>query len=414
MNFPILGKMRETMAGPRTHLISFEEASRLIAAHASPLGVERVGLDRADGRVLAGPVIARRTSPAVLLSAMDGYAVRESDIARMPVSLRIAGKSFAGAGFGQDLPPMACVRIFTGAPAPTGTDRVIMQEDVCTDGGLASFSRPLSKARHLRLPGSDFSKGDTIAGPGDPLTPQRLVGIAASGNTDLEAFRQPRVAILCCGDELVEPGIAAFAPDGIPESISYGVAALVRRWGGTVTGRCRLPDNLSCLEAGARAAAAVADVIAVIGGASVGERDFAKQAFGSLGLDPIFTKVAIKPGKPVWFGRAGGTYVVGLPGNPTSALVTARLFLAPLLAGLSGGCAGDALSWRMMPAAMPIAGCDGRDLFIRATVGGGGAAPLSNQDSAGQKALADATLLIWQGRGEPPVVAGTPVRTLVF
>lgn len=414
MNLPILAKMRETPVRPGTHLISFEEASQLIAAHASPLGVERVGLDQADGRILAKPIIARRTSPAVLVSAMDGYAVRESDIARMPASLQIAGRSFAGAGFGQDLPPMACVRIFTGAPAPTGTDRVVVQEDVCADGELANFSRPLPKARHLRLPGSDFSEGDTIVDAGCLLTPQRLVGIAASGNADLEVFRQPRVAILCCGDELVEPGPAKFAPDGIPESISYGVASLVRRWGGTVSGRWRLPDNLSRLEAAARAAAAVADIIVAIGGASVGERDFAKQAFASLRLDPIFTKVAIKPGKPVWFGRVGKTRVVGLPGNPTSALVTARLFLAPLLAGLSGGCPDDVLDWQMMPTATPIVGCNDRDLFIRAVVVDGRAAPLSNQDSAGQKALADATLLIWHRREEPPATAHTPVRTLVF
>ncbi|MBN9554542.1 MAG: molybdopterin molybdotransferase MoeA [Alphaproteobacteria bacterium] len=398
----------------KKQLISFEDASKLIAMNAEPLGSEWISLERADGRILAKPVMARRTSPSVLLSAMDGYAVRDSDIADMPASLEIAGKSFAGNGFGKGLPPRACVRVFTGAPVPNGAERVVMQEDVCTDGAFAVFSHPPAKTRHLRFPGSDFSKGDVIAEAGRLLTPQRLVGIAASGNANLEVFRQPSVAILCCGDELVEPGLATFTPDGIPESISYGVAALVRRWGGTIADRHRLPDDLSRLQDAAHTAAAIADVVVVIGGASVGERDFAKQAFAALGLDPLFTKVAIKPGKPVWFGRMGRTYVVGLPGNPTSALVTARLFLAPLLAGLSGGRADDALDWQMTPAATAIAGCNDRDLFIRATMACGCAMPLSDQDSAGQKALADATLLIWQGRGTSPVGANTPIKTLIL
>lgn len=394
--------------------ILFEEASQLIAAHAIPLGIEHIDLDRADGRILGKSAIAQRTSPPFLMSAMDGYAVRDADFTHIPISLKIAGKSFAGTGFGKDLSPRTCVRIFTGAPAPKGTDRVVIQEDVRTDGETAIFSYALSKARHLRFPGSDFAKGDIIVRAGQILTPQRLVGIAASDIADLEVFRQPRVAILCCGDELAEPGVAKQSPNSTPESISYGIAALARRWGGTVVGRWRQPDDLACIQIAASEAAEHADVVVVIGGASVGERDFAKQAFFPLDLDLIFSKVAIKPGKPVWFGRAGGTLVLGLPGNPTSALVTARLFLAPLLAGLSGGNKDDALDWRMTPAATAIAGCSDRDLFIRAAAISSGTAPLSDQDSASQKALANATLLIWHGRGEPPVEANALVRTLTF
>lgn len=395
-------------------MIFFEDACQAIAAHAAPLGTESVGLDRADGRALAAPVIARRTSPPALLSAMDGYAVRDADIAHPPVTLKIAGKSFAGAGFGQPLPPGACVRIFTGAPAPIGTERIVIQEDVRSDGGLAHFSQPPSKARHLRPPGSDFTKGDIIVPAGRLLAHQHLVGIAAAGVAEAAVFRQPRVAILACGDELVEPATTDALSDKIPESISWGVAALARRWGGVVAGRWRLPDDPAQIQARARAAAADADVIIVIGGASVGEHDFAKQAFAPLGLELIFSKVAIKPGKPVWFGKVAGALVLGLPGNPTSALVTARLFLAPLLAGLSGRNSADALDWQTAPAAAPTGGNSDRDQFIRGISGPAGVTSLPDQDSAGQKALADATLLIWHGRGQLPVAAGTPVRTLLF
>lgn len=394
--------------------MSFEEASQLIAAYANPLGVEQIGLAQADGRILAKPVIAQRTSPAVLLSAMDGYAVRESDCTRMPSALKIAGKSFADAGFGRDLPTGECVRIFTGAPVPAGADRVVIQEDVCTDGETVMFSLPLSKARHLRQPGSDFSRGDLISEAGKCLTPQSLVGAAASGNSNLDVFRQPRVAIVCCGDELVEPGLATSASNGIPESISYGVAALVRHWGGIVVGRWLVPDDPVRLQAASREARTVADVIVIIGGASVGERDFAKLAFAPSGLKLIFSKVAIKPGKPVWFGRAGEALVVGLPGNPSSALVTARLFLVPLLAGLSGGNRDSALAWRMMPAGTAVKGCGDRDIFIRATVTEASVTPLLDQDSAGQKALAAASHLIWCARGTHQVEANALVRTLIF
>ena len=269
--------------GRKTVLMSFDEASTVIAAHGKPLGIESVSIDTADGRILARPAIANCTAPATLVSAMDGYAVRDSDLSQVPASLRIAGKSFAGAGFDGALPSAACIRIFTGAPAPAGTDRVIPQEDVCEESGAAIFTRSLSQRRHLRLPGSDFRQGDVIVSAGSILNPQRLVGAAASNLGELHVYRQPRVAILCCGDELAEPGSANSPPHTIPESISYGIAALVRRWGGTVVARWRRPDNLACLQSAAADASLMADVVVVIGGASVGEKDLAKDAFAPLG-----------------------------------------------------------------------------------------------------------------------------------
>ena len=405
-------KQRGVDAG--TSLISFDDASQLIAAHATPLGLEYISLDAADGRILARPAIAQCTSPAILVSAMDGYAVRDSDLVRMPISLKIAGKSFAGAGFDGDLPSGACVRIFTGASAPAGTDRVVMQEDIYEEDGAAIFTTRLSRRRHLRFPGSDFTKGDIIVPAGSTLTPQRLIGVAASDLSNLEVFRQPRVVILCCGDELAEPGCAGQALGKIPESISYGIAALVRRWGGTVVARWRRPDDLVCLQATATDAFALADVVVLIGGASVGEKDLAKDACAQLQLELLFTKVAIKPGKPAWFGKAGKTLVVGLPGNPTSALVTARLFLAPLLAGLSGGNTADALDWKMMRSSVPIEGSSDRDVFLCATIMARSAVSLSVQDSSGQKALADATHLIRCRSGKPSSNANAFFETLAL
>lgn len=401
-------------AAERFRLASFDEASQLIEAHAKPLGIETVPIDAADGRILARPATARRSSPATLVSAMDGYAVRDGDLARLPAGLPIAGKSFAGAGFGASLPAASCVRIFTGAPAPAGTDRIVMQEDVREEDGIAVFATPLPPRRHLRLPGSDFQEGETLVAAGSMLTPQRLTGIAAADLAEVEVFRQPRVAIICCGDELAEPGSAGQSLDKIPESISYGIAALVRRWGGTVAARWRRPDNLPCLQAAAADAAALADVVVVIGGASVGEKDHAKDAFARMHMELLFAKVAIKPGKPVWFGRAGKTLIVGLPGNPSSALVTARLFLAPLVAGLGGGNVADALDWRTMRSSAAIAGCSDRDVFSRATVTARNAVCLPDQDSASQKALADATHLIRRRRGDLSSGADALVETLVL
>src|SRR6185437_121518 len=236
------------MSLPRSHarpaiikelaqLVCFDEACRIIAASAMPLGTQRMALEDAGGHVLATDVVAQYASPPGPVSAMDGYAVRDHDLQNLPVALPVAGKSFAGKGFDGPLPPGSCVRIFTGAPAPEGTERVVMQEDVRQDGTQAVFLEPLSKRRHLRQPGADFRQGDVLVREGSMLTPQRLIGAAAADCANPQVFRKPRVAILCCGDELAAPGDLERSPHAIPESISYGVAALARQWGGIVVDR---------------------------------------------------------------------------------------------------------------------------------------------------------------------------------
>jgi molybdopterin molybdotransferase len=220
--------------------------------------------------------------------------------------------------------------------------------------------------------------------------------------------------VMSTGDELAPPGSAAAIAGAIPESVSFGVAALVEQWGGTIVGRSLLRDDLAAMEQAAAEAADAADLVIVTGGASVGEKDFAKTMFEPLGLELAFSKVAIKPGKPVWLGKAGKALVMGLPGNPTSAMVTGRLLLAPLLCGLTGRDVADAVRWRSEPLGAPIEACGARETFHRARWHGGAADVLSNQDSSAQKTLAEADLLVRQRAHAPGLQRGDLVEVLDF
>ncbi|KQY86603.1 MULTISPECIES: molybdopterin molybdotransferase MoeA [unclassified Brevundimonas] len=395
-------------------MIGFDEAAALIEAAATPLGRETVAMAEACGRVLAAPVVAGLDSPASDTSAMDGYAVRAAEVAELPVRLRVIGESFAGRGFDGRMGPGECVRIFTGAPMPAGADRVIIQEIVRRDGDEALFSPALGGGRHVRAMGSDFRAGDTLLQPGRRLDARAMVAAAAADRATVEVWRRPRVVVLGTGDELAEPGSAAGTPGSIPESVSFGVAALIAQYGGEVIGRRRLKDDPASLEAAAAAALDEADLVVVTGGASVGEKDYARAMFGPAGLALIIDKVAIKPGKPVWLGRARDRLVLGLPGNPTSAMVTGRLFLAPLVAGLSGAKAGSALDWRPARLGGALGACGDRETFHRAAWRDGRVHPLTDQDSSAQKALAAADLLIRRRPGEPDAAAGDEVETLDF
>jgi len=395
-------------------MIRFDDALALVAEAAKPLGTEPASLAEAHGRVLAAPVTAAVSAPPFDASAMDGYAVRDADLAELPARLKVAGEAFAGASPGMTLPPGRCMRVFTGAPVPAGADRVVMQEDVVRDGAVAIFAGPPGTARHIRRAKSDFAAGDVLLDAGRLIDARAVVAAAGADVAALGVYRRPRVIILGTGDELAEPGSARVIPGAIPESVSYGIAALAREWGAEVVARRRLKDELEAMEAEAARALDEADLVVVTGGASVGERDFAKAMFAPSGLDLIFDKVAIKPGKPVWLGRAQGRLVMGLPGNPTSVLVTARLLLAPLLACLTGRAPGEALLWDKLPLAAGLVACGPRGTFVRARRAGGQAEPLANQDSSAQRALAEADLLIRRRRGAPAAEAGELVEVIDF
>ncbi|HEV2568956.1 molybdopterin molybdotransferase MoeA [Sphingomonas sp.] len=393
-------------------MISFDEAVRLVAGTARPLPAETVRLAEAHGRVLAAPVVAQVSSPSADVSAMDGYAVRKAGLDGLPASLRIIGQSFPGAGYPGQLETGTCVRIFTGAPVPDGADWVMMQENVRCDGETA-IVEDIGSGPHIRRVGSDFRAGETLLQAGTLLSPRALVAAAAADIAELTVHRRPRVRLLATGDELANPGAARLCAGAIPESISFGVAALARQWGAEPVGSVRLRDDLAAMQPRARAACEGVDLLVVTGGASVGERDFAKTMFGDA-LELVFSKVAIKPGKPVWLGRVGEVLVMGLPGNPTSALVTARLLLAPLIAGLTGRDPAEALRWRTFPLSEPLEAAGDRETFSRAKMEGETLCLLSNQDSGAQKMLVAADLLVRRPAGEVGLAAGETVQVLDF
>jgi len=393
---------------------SFDEALEQIRAVAKPLPTRSIALAHAAGRILAAPVVAKIDAPRADVSAMDGYAVRDADLANFPVSLEVVGESFAGAGWKGLVAPGTSVRIFTGAPVPMGSDRVVIQENVRRDGNRAIIAEPPGTARHIRRRGSDFAQGEELLSGGRPLDPRAIVAAAAADVAEVNVYDRPRLHVLSTGDELADPGKAALHEDAIPESVSFGVAALAETWGGTVIGRTRLRDELAPMERAAEAAIRDADVVVVTGGASVGEKDFARKMFEPLGLDLIFSKIAIKPGKPVWLGRVPGKLVMGLPGNPSSALVTARLLLAPLLAGLTGRPIESALDWRKVELASTLGPCGARETFHRARKIDGRAEVLDFQDSSAQKALAEADLLVRQRADTAAIEAGSEVDVLDF
>jgi len=395
-------------------VITLEEALLRTAAQARPLGREVIGIDQAGERILAEAITARGQAPRVALSAMDGYAVREVDLADVPARMPIAATIFAGAASPAALERGTCARIFTGAPVPDGADRVVIQEIVRTEDGLAVFEERPSGGRHIRSAGSDFQAGAELLQAGRRLGPREMVVAAAADRDRVCVYLRPRVTVLSTGDELVEPGRALEVEGTIPDSVSFGVAGLVHAWGGQMVRRQRVADVPSALEAAAGAALADAEVVVVTGGASVGERDFARAMFASAGLEEIFTKVAIKPGKPVWMARAGGRYVVGLPGNPTSAMVTARLFLATLLSGLAGRGPAAALAWRDATLATPLGAVGPRETLERARLVDGRVAGFDNSDSGAQAALAKADVLIRRPASAPEAAPGDRVQILDF
>ena len=395
-------------------MISFDQAATIVADAAKPLGSECVPIGEAHRRVLAEPVIAGVNSPPSDVSAMDGYAVREEDLLLLPARLRVIGESFAGSGFGGRTEPGCSVRIFTGAPVPTDADRVVIQEVVRREEDVAIIDDYPGPAKHIRNLGSDFRQGALLVESGTCLGYRQLVAAAGADLAEVRVWRRPALVILGTGDELTAPGSSAGKKGAIPESVSFGVAALAEEWGASIRDRLSLPDELKAMEQAAAKALDQADLVVVTGGASVGEKDFAQAMFERQNLELLFAKVAIKPGKPVWLGRAKGKLVMGLPGNPTSALVTARLLLAPLVAGMSGLEAHSALRWRKAPLLAQLPACGDRETFVRAREFQDGVEPVSNQDSSAQKTLVEADLLLRRRAGATPASAGDMVSVLDF
>ncbi len=394
-------------------MISFDQAVELVREQIGPIATEEIALAEAAGRFLAQDLSARNCAPRHAVSAMDGYAVQQATT--VPDHwMEVVGESRAGARFEGSLDAGQAVRIFTGAPLPEGADYVIMQEYAERDGARVRFAESYGPASHVRAAGSDFAAGALLVPAGTRLSPRAMVAAAAADVAQVSVARRPRVAIIGTGDELAPPGEARLRRDAIPESVSFGIAALVEAMGGEIAMRATAGDELETLAKTADAALGAADLVIVTGGASVGERDFAKPMFEGHGLELIFNKVAIKPGKPVWLGRAKGRLVLGLPGNPTSAMVTAALFLKPILARLQGASAESGHQWRRLPLAAPLGPTDSRETFTRARWDEAGLVPLDNQDSGVQAGLLHADWLIRCPPGQPALPAGEWVTALAF
>jgi molybdopterin molybdotransferase len=387
-------------------LLPVAEAQARLLALAAPLAAVSVPLIDAAGRWAAADVIARRTQPTADLSMMDGYAIRFTD---MPGPWQVVGESRAGLGFDGTVQPGEAVRIFTGAPLPIGADAVLVQEEAQREGAtlLLDGEGPLRLGSSIRVRGSDFGEGALLIAAGDPITPARIALAAIGGHGSLPVRRRPRVMLISTGDELVRPGDAV---DGVmlPASNAPMLQAMI---GGhaDVTDAGLVPDRLDAL-ADAFAQADV-DVIVTTGGASVGDHDLVRPALRQAGATLDFWRIAMRPGKPLLAGRLRGTLVLGLPGNPVSAFVTARLFLMPLLAHLAG--ARDPLP-RSEPArlaaALPQVG--GRADYVRAIVDQGEVTPVGVVDSAVLSALARADALIVRAAGAPPADVGETVDIL--
>jgi molybdopterin molybdotransferase len=312
-------------------LASVAEARTAMLAGTKTLEPETIALEHALGRVMADDVSASRDQPPFDVSAMDGYAVRSADT---PGLLRLVGESAAGRGFSGHCGEGLAIRISTGAAIPQGADSVVIQEDVRRDGG--GIDVPAScPGQHIRPRGGDFQAGTLLLLRGRLLDGVGLSLAAASGMALLPVVRRPSVAILSSGDELAAPGTTPGSWQ-IFDSATHGIAALVRGWGGTAHRLGVAQDEVSAIAHAAEQGLRESDLLVVVGGASVGDHDHARPALMQIGLQISVDKVAVRPGKPTWFGRTPFGPVLGLPGNPASALVCAEIFLKPLLAAMQG------------------------------------------------------------------------------
>jgi len=371
-------------------MISVAEALERLFALAPAMPAETVPLAEAAGRVMRADTAARRTQPPFPASAMDGYAVRAAD-AGQGARLQVIGEAAAGRRYPGALGPGQAVRIFTGAPVPDGADTILIQEDAIRDGDVITVTEAPDPGAFVRPAGGDFVEGETIQAP-QRLTPRRIALLAAMNVSEVAAARRPVVALIPTGDELVLPGETP-GPDQIVSSNNFGLAAMIAAAGAVPLPRPIARANAASLRA-ALDAAAGADIVVTLGGASVGEHDLVAKVYSEQGLELDFYKVAMRPGKPLMAGRIGRQMMLGLPGNPVSAMVCGEVFLRPVLAAAEGLPARPR-STMSAPLAHDLEANGPREHYMRAVLGEDGALEVfSNQDSSLVATLARANALI--------------------
>jgi molybdopterin molybdotransferase len=396
-------------------VISVEEALHRVLASAEPLPAEDVPIEAGFGRTLAFGVAALRAQPPFAASAMDGYAVRASDTAPPPVTLRVIGASVAGRRFDRPLAPREAVRIFTGAPLPEGADAIAVQESTEASGAFVTLRQSVPSGKFVRPSGLDFAAGGPLLAAGERLDACRLALAAAGGHARLNVRRKPRVAILATGDELVRPGEDA-GPDQIVASNPLALAALVEQAGGEPIDLGIARDSLSDLERGIEAARrGRADLLVTLGGASVGEHDLVRSALDRAGMEQVFWRVALRPGKPLVHGRLGSMLLVGLPGNPVSSIVCGLLFVVPLVRALQGDPQAGADRCEIAILGGDLPKNDARQDYVRARLdrtpeGLPRATPFPKQDSSMLRVLAQADALIVRPPDAPAAKADDRCR----
>ena len=392
-------------------LLSVAEALDRVLTQAAPLPCEDVPLGKADGRVLATDLKARRTQPPADVSAMDGYAVRAGDVAAAPVRLKVIGEVAAGRPFDAAVGPGEAARIFTGGVVPAGADSIVIQEHTKKrDGGWVEIEKPTSHGRHVRKHGLDFHAGAVLLAKGHRLTARDLQLVAGMNHPLVPVHRRPKLAMFATGDELVAPGTEP-GPGQIVYSNGFALAALARTEGAEVIDLGVVGDKLDETVAAVRQARERgADILLTTGGASVGEYDLVQAAFAQEGMALSFWKVAMRPGRPLMHGHLGAMAVLGLPGNPVSSYVCAFLFLVPLIRRLCGR------SDLVTPTESALLGCDlpendERADYLRATLRetpeGVIATPFPVQDSSMMAPLAKADCLVIREPYAPATKAGS-------
>ncbi len=395
-------------------MISVEEARARILSLMSPVGREVVAITAACGRVLAQDIVARRTQPPFNASAMDGYAARNDEVAPGAV-FRVVGEAAAGHGWQGAAAPGQAVRIFTGAPVPDGLDRIIIQEDVTRDGDTITLRDTLDEAAYLRRAGLDFSAGETLLTKGTRITPENVALIASAGHALVTVHRKPRVALLATGDELALPGDPV-GDSGIISSNNFGLAAMIESLHASAEILPIALDEADPLRALALEGAQ-ADLFVTLGGASVGDHDLIRPALTGHGLELDLYKVAMRPGKPLMAGRLNGTPMVGLPGNPVSAMVCGRVFLAPAIAVLSG-MEGSAPATRRAVLDIDIGKNGPREHYMRARCvmddGVLRCTPFDSQDSSRLALLSRANALMIRPMDDPPRDAGQEITVILL
>lgn len=385
--------------------ILLEEAWERLFALAPSTRSETIPVGDAAGRYLAADLLARRTRPASDQSAMDGFAVAGAG------PWTIVGEARAGASLARELSRGEAARISTGAACPTGTDGIVIVEEAAVTGSTLRAPQP-ERGRWIRRRGFDFADGEVVLGAGSRIDAAQLALARAAGHARLTVGRQPSVAVIEIGDELVDD-LEDCACDRLPASNGMMVATMARGAGASARTVGPLPDDRAAVTR-ALVENPDAQVIVTTAGASVGEHDHVRGALEDIGADLAFWRVAIRPGKPLLVARRqrprplGDQLVLGLPGNPASAYVTAYLFLLPLLRAMQGAA-------HPLPAAVPLplaapfpAGGDRRE-FQRARFVNGQVLPLAERDSSSLRTLAAADLLIDRAIGAPPAAAGDPV-----